>query len=261
MEKNIIFCFSGTGNSLKVAKDIAEELDSCEVIIMRGMRALTEKYDRVGFVFPTYVGALPKIVKNFLRDFNPGDNHDAYFFTVTTCGGGPGNTLTDVEKALKNKGLSLSFGAHVNMFSNYVVLYAMDTKVNNVDKNTVAADKEIPALTVAIKNKEVRKNSTVFSPLVLIGKIYTSQFPNKDKGFQTSDKCNSCGLCVNICPVQNITIQNKKPTFAHRCEQCMACIQYCPTEALNYKNKTQTRGRYHHPEVSYETLKSFNETR
>ena len=38
---NIVFYFSGTGNSLKVAKSLAKELDDCEIISM------TKSYNRV----------------------------------------------------------------------------------------------------------------------------------------------------------------------------------------------------------------------
>ena len=34
MKKNIVYVFTGTGNSLKVAKDIAAVLSYCEIISM-----------------------------------------------------------------------------------------------------------------------------------------------------------------------------------------------------------------------------------
>jgi flavodoxin len=34
MAKNIIFYFTGTGNSLKVSKDIAKVLDDCRIVSM-----------------------------------------------------------------------------------------------------------------------------------------------------------------------------------------------------------------------------------
>jgi epoxyqueuosine reductase QueG len=49
-------------------------------------------------------------------------------------------------------------------------------------------------------------------------------------------------------------MQGSKPVFKEQCEQCMACIQWCPKQAINYKTKTQTRGRYHHPDISYQDM-------
>ena len=51
MSKNIIFYFSGTGNSLKVAKDIAAAIEDCELISMGRSHKLSGTYDRIGFVY------------------------------------------------------------------------------------------------------------------------------------------------------------------------------------------------------------------
>jgi len=51
---NIVFYFSGTGNSLKVAKNLAKELDDCEIISMSKTYNLAKEYDRIGFVYPVY---------------------------------------------------------------------------------------------------------------------------------------------------------------------------------------------------------------
>ena len=63
MGKNIIFVFSGTGNSLWAAKKISEELEDCEVISMGRQKeyTLTNEYDTIGFVYPTYY-------RGFLRE-------------------------------------------------------------------------------------------------------------------------------------------------------------------------------------------------
>jgi flavodoxin len=52
--ENIVFYFSGTGNSLKVAKTLAKELGNCEIVSMAGVGkySLTKQYDTIGFVYP-----------------------------------------------------------------------------------------------------------------------------------------------------------------------------------------------------------------
>jgi len=44
MAKNIIFYFSGTGNSLKVAKDIAISIQDCELISIGKPHKLSGTY-------------------------------------------------------------------------------------------------------------------------------------------------------------------------------------------------------------------------
>lgn len=61
MSENVIFCYSGTGNCLDMAKTIARELGDADIILMRREPAVTDVRDarRVGFVFPCYGGGLP----------------------------------------------------------------------------------------------------------------------------------------------------------------------------------------------------------
>jgi ferredoxin len=53
-------------------------------------------------------------------------------------------------------------------------------------------------------------------------------YARKNKGFNVSDACTGCGTCETVCPVANIVMKNKKPSFQHHCEQCMPCVQWCP---------------------------------
>ena len=61
MSKNVIFCFSGTGNCLDIAKNIARVLGDTDIVIMRRLPAVRDVHEaeRVGFVFPCYAGGLP----------------------------------------------------------------------------------------------------------------------------------------------------------------------------------------------------------
>ena len=55
-------------------------------------------------------------------------------------------------------------------------------------------------------------------------------------------KCNSCGLCVKLCPVNNIELI-KYPEFLNNCCLCMRCFAYCPKEAISFKNYRSARYR------------------
>lgn len=45
-----------------------------------------------------------------------------------------------------------------------------------------------------------------------------------------SEKCTSCGLCVDACPVEAVDESNYE-TDDDLCIKCMACIKVCPVEA------------------------------
>ncbi|WP_207650867.1 EFR1 family ferrodoxin [Anaerocolumna jejuensis] len=67
----------------------------------------------------------------------------------------------------------------------------------------------------------------------------------------------SHGICRNVCPAKNITLEAGQPVFHHHCESCLACIQHCPKMALNYKDKTQNRRRYTHPQVGHKKVAGY----
>ena len=54
-----------------------------------------------------------------------------------------------------------------------------------------------------------------------------------DKYFKTNNDCNGCGLCLMVCPVNNIKIINKKPEWQSHCENCTACYNFCPNKAIS----------------------------
>ena len=47
------------------------------------------------------------------------------------------------------------------------------------------------------------------------------------------NKCNGCGACVAVCPVNAITIENEKAVISDACVQCGACVSQCPQGAIS----------------------------
>ncbi|OPJ56570.1 hypothetical protein CLORY_42830 [Clostridium oryzae] len=64
-----IYYFSGTGNSLKVAKDIAGRLENSDIIPISSTLAsekISTVSERIGIVLPIYIYGLPKILSGFI---------------------------------------------------------------------------------------------------------------------------------------------------------------------------------------------------
>lgn len=255
MSKNIIYYFTGTGNSLKVAKDIATSIGDCDVVSMgvSTKHDFNKTYENIGFVFPVYGMGIPFQVKSFIKNMDLNKSKNAYYFSIATCGGSAGSSIGQINKLLLKKGVKLNYGMSLLMASNYVVLYKMQDNSEQINEES---NKKLLSITYEIKNKTNKleiSNNFLFS---LTNSLLNKSFKQKDKGFNVSDACINCGICMKVCPMKNINMDNKKPKFNHNCSQCMACIQWCPKQAINYKDITQDRGRYHNPDIKWEELKN-----
>jgi ferredoxin len=257
---NVVFYFSGTGNSLKVAKTIVNELGNTEIISMAksGNYSLKKQYDTIGFIYPTYFWGLPKKVIEFVSNLDFGNNKTAYYYAIATYGGSAGNAINQIyELLLKKHNVRLNFTQKLKMFSNYVIIYDMSKAVNEITKKS---DKNLIPIVDSIKNRKNNKVNRLTKIFSFINKDFIKKVSTMDKDYTINNNCTGCGICKEVCPVKNIEIINKKPQFNHNCENCIACIQYCPQKAINYKNATQNRGRYINPEISYKELSERNNT-
>jgi len=47
------------------------------------------------------------------------------------------------------------------------------------------------------------------------------------------DTCISCGVCVDTCPVDAITLDDKAKVDPDTCTECGACVDECPVDAIS----------------------------
>ena len=77
------------------------------------------------------------------------------------------------------------------------------------------------------------------------------------KAFTVNDNCTQCGICIKVCPADNISLA-EQVTFQNRCESCYACIHACPQNAIHLKNEKSSK-RWRNPEVTLEELIESNQ--
>ena len=68
------------------------------------------------------------------------------------------------------------------------------------------------------------------------------------KKVYTTDKCIACGKCTELCPLNNISLEDGKVKWGNSCTHCMACICGCPKEAIEYGRRSKGKIRYQCPE-------------
>ena len=78
----------------------------------------------------------------------------------------------------------------------------------------------------------------------------------RDESFYFDNNCSACGICEEICPVNNIILVEGKPQWQNKCQLCLACINYCPEEAIQFEDQTKKKQRYHQPEITFQEIKA-----
>lgn len=245
-----IYYFTGTGNSLAVAKDIANSTaaDLVPIVSVRSQTTVSMQSDVIGIVFPVYYGELPLIVKEFAGRL--ANLREKYVFAVCTYGGAAMASLRVLRRELMKNGtrLSAAFGVHMpqNAFlkpgeDQEKVLSGWNRKREHIVKKIARQAKG-----VFYNSPLIESVIAPFMPMVraacrktfLVQTGLPADTPTDvlirhlDTGFFVSEECSGCGICAMICPVENIEIRHGEPEWLHHCENCLACVNWCPSYAI-----------------------------
>ena len=105
-----------------MAKNLKEMLNDCELLPIAGLinqDPIIVTSEKVGFFFPVYSWALPKIVYDFIEKIDLSTTK--YIFAVTTMGGFSRQYVAPlVNKLLKPKNKELDAAYNLRVFSNNI---------------------------------------------------------------------------------------------------------------------------------------------
>jgi ferredoxin len=254
--KAVIFYYTGTGNSLWSAWLLAERLGGVKLCPMKQADAMAAgDADAVGFVFPVHMWGVPGPVVEFVEKLSL--RPETYLFALAVNAGQVSRTLIQLREVLAGRGLNLAAGFSIVLPSNYIPWGGPGPVAR---QNARFADARVKITEAAACIADGQGGPIEKGPLwqrivfTAIYKMSFKQVPKMDKDFWSDDKCNACGICVNICPAKNIVLEAGKPVWQHHCEQCLACIQWCPQESIQFGKKTPAYERYHHPEVQLKDI-------
>ena len=256
----MIFYFSACGNSRHVADTLAMALDDTLVFIPEAAREGRFDYtlaegESLGFVFPIYSWAPPKLVLDFVKKLSikygpsTGSGTLPYIYFACTCGDNCGLTEKVFRKAVEEKGWSLSACFSVQMPETYIAMpgFKLDTD-ENAQRKIAAADAMLNELIPMLQNKESFSKMIVGSLAWLKTYLVNPGFNRSatdDSKYHSTDACIHCGKCANVCPLQNITLEDGRPVWHGHCTICMACYHHCPVNAIQYGKATAGKGQYY----------------
>ncbi|MFX1393344.1 MAG: EFR1 family ferrodoxin [Promethearchaeota archaeon] len=258
--KTTLYYFTGTGNSLHIAKCLKKKLNECELIPIASLinqNSISATSEKVGFVFPVYTWSLPKIVYDFVEKIDL--SNTKYIFAVAIMGG---FSKQYVEQAfnmlLKPINKVLDAALNIRVFSNYIVakrINPLPSKEKQI-KRIKNAELKLEKIVEIVRNnkREKTKTSATYKKMKGSYEYFLRTVNKSDEQYYSDEKCNGCGTCEKICPVDNIKIVNEKPEWQHNCQFCLGCLHYCPQKAIQYGEQTKNRARYSHPYIKLKEL-------
>ena len=265
-----IYYFSGTGNSLVVARDIAGIIDARLTSIPSVMHSECVETDAeaIGIVFPVYhaiFDGIPLKVERFVGKMD--GIGEKYIFAVCTCRGWSRLTISRLGEIIASRGGRLRAGFTVPMPDNTdPVTPEKQRKIfTNWNRKLEVVSKYVNA-----RNEGRLENTTLYNVIMaplqkplekktyklLAGQAgsqdlpYDRLLPLTDRSFAADENCNGCGICARVCPVSDIEMIGERPVWQNRCESCLACVNWCPERAIHGGILTGKRpARYRHPDV------------
>lgn len=262
-----IYYFSGTGNSLHVARELQKRLPGTALIPLVSLlnKTIVEtKSDTVGFIFPIHFSTVPIFLKDIIKKFDFRATN--YIFAVATRLGTPCSTaFTKIEKILHQKGQNLNASLILNMPSN-------DPKFKGWHQSTpeeiaqfeVEVQDRLNSFQNIVLNKvnQREKDTHILFPINKVmehlGALMAEIPIDGGKDFFADEKCSGCGLCEKVCLSQKVKMINQKPVWQKQimCFSCYACLNFCPIQSVQMRSGrlikfyTAENGRYTHPEVT-----------
>ena len=251
----VIFYLSGSGNSLYAARQLAEKLEDCRLETIGSY--LRKPYDVndevVGIVSPVYCFALPPMLAKFLEKLQAKPN---YCFGVVTMGGNQGRALKQMSDALSAKKITLNYAQAVLMPDNFFgiplekrleELKSAEPVIANFAEEVAEGKADVASVKEAMLWKLFGTSASWW---------YLKNRLKFEEMTVDATKCVSCGICAEVCQMENITMVDGKPNFGNNCASCLGCFHWCPESAISAGKLTlDNNKRYVNPNINLQMMK------
>ena len=245
MKKNEIhfYYYSGTGNTLLVVREMAQtfEESGLKVTLYRIETtdpAAVRTNATIGLAFPVAFQSTFPFLWNFFRNLPVGRGTE--IFMVDTMAAFSGAIVGPLKKILQKKRYHCLGAKEICMPNNWFPRKINAGKNAQKRKTGMAQARKYALDLISGKSHwhRVPLLPDLFFLLCcnpfMMKKINTA--PGKNITVN-KDKCTGCGLCRQLCPVENITL-NTFPQWSDHCETCMRCLCFCPVDAIHIPGKT-----------------------
>lgn len=251
----MVFYFTGTGNSLYVAKRIEEDPVSIPQII--GREQLEFSADSIGIAAPVYGHEVPAMVREFLRR---GKFHTDYFYMILTYGNRHGGAAKLAARLCRECGITVHYINVILMADNWLPSFDMEEQ-KAADKKTEEQLKEVL--------EDLKERRQGISPVTETDRAAHRQFLERMSQMprdawqhliRVTEDCIGCGICEQVCPSASIHVENHQAVHTPgNCQTCLACAHACPRKAIGLTvPEKNPNARYRNPYISLQEIIQAN---
>lgn len=246
----MIFCFSGTGNSLLVARELAsrtgQEIALLEKkLLLKPSKQLFElaEGEQAVWVFPIYSWGVPPIVRRFIRKVKIKASPATRHWMVATCGDDIGRADDQWRQEVGRRGWTPCGAFSVQMPNTYVCMKGFEVDSREVERRKLDAMPARVAQIVAemkrgFADSDVVRGDYAWIKTAVVYPLFRSFCMSPSPFLCHPDKCTGCATCAQGCPLDNIEMKDGKPTWGPACALCLRCFHGCPTRAIDYGKAT-----------------------
>ena len=251
----MIFYFTGTGNSLYVAKQIEDD----PISIPQEMKKEKQEYqaESIGIVAPIYGHELPEMVKDFLKK---NTFHTDYFYMILTYGNRHGGAAELAKQVCDECKIKVQYINVIMMVDNWLPSFDMNEQVK-LDKHVEEHIKEILCDLKERKNKI----SKVTEKDRAAHQEFLSRMSHMPEDawqhlLKITDGCIGCGICEKVCPSASIHVVDGKAVHTPgNCQTCLACAHACPQKVIKLAiPEVNEEARYRNEHISLQEIINAN---
>lgn len=239
-----IHYFSGTGNTHHAATVMQHTLEQAGMQVSlinmeHGSHPALSNADVHVIMFPLYALAAPAIVRRYLKQLPQGAG--ARMAVVSIQGdsehtvGHVYQALDQMKRMLTRQGYSVFLTQSVGYPVNWVqffnppppeaqqqIIARGDERIKQLAASLLAGQEQFYACAWGHR----LWSWSTWAMFTTIGRRFLGKL------FIADHRCNACGKCVKICPVQAIKLVKSIPRWNYQCENCQRCINICPQQAI-----------------------------
>jgi ferredoxin len=285
--KLLFLYFSGTGNTDYVAHYLARRLAQRPALLSlrpRSGQALEVElctiehqpaetladFDLLTAGFPVYAADAPEFFQDYLDQLPPGEGRGAFVFcTKGAYAGGA------VRRALQR----LAAQGYVPLGGGSVLMPGTDG-LSMISKNSWMARKALQKDYDNLKDADrlIEEMTSVLSDLLdgrpaealrlrlpthpkasLSDQVWAALYHASENWtrarLHADGRCEGCGLCARICPVDNVELCDGHARFCDHCVLCLRCLHACPQEAIQIGKITVGKFRWRGPKGDFKPLR------